>query len=343
MLTGLVLYHGIDSGPELAGYARAAEQAGFDSIWVTERYFHEETFSLLGHLAASTDRMALGVGVVNPFTRHPALLAMAAATIDRLSAGRMVLGLGRSDGWLIRDRLGLSYESSLSDLERAAGTVRALLSGRSVRIGEATDPVRLAVPPVQSPPRIYLAAIGPRALRLAGAIADGVILNAYSPVGYVEWAVREIRLAAEGAGRDPHEVEIACMIVVRLTDDPGPLMPGLRRRVARLLAEPGMGRLLLGRAGLDAGIADSIAALDAGGESEEAAALVPEELVGRMYVMGSAAECLGRLDQYRRAGVTHPLLLPRLEDLGRVTRELGPGVARAGTGPPAATGPPCPS
>ena len=327
MLTGLVLYHGIDSGAELAGYARAAEWAGFDSIWVTERYFHEETFSLLGHLAASTDRMALGVGVVNPFTRHPALLAMAAATVDRLSGGRMVLGLGRSDEWLIKDRLGLSYERSMGSLERAARTVRALLSGQSVRLGDGTDPVRLAVPPVQRPPRIYLAAIGPRALRLAGAVADGVILNAYSPVGYVEWAVREIRLAAERAGRDPDELDIACMIVMRLTDDPDPLMPGLRQRVARLLAESGMAQLLLGPAGLDTGIADSIAGLDSAGESAEAAALVPDELVGRMYAIGSADECRRRLDEYRRAGVTHPLLLPRLEDLGRVTRELGPEAA----------------
>ena len=318
MLTGLVLYHGIDSGAELAGYARAAERSGFDSIWVTERYFH---------LAASTERMALGVGVVNPFTRNPALLAMAAATVDRLSGGRMVLGLGRSDRWLISDRLGLSYDRSLGDLERAARTVRALLSGQSVRVGDGTDPVRLAVPPVQRRPRIYLAAIGPRALRLAGAVADGVILNAYSPVGYVEWAVRQLRLAAEQAGRDPDELDIACMIVMRLTDDPGPLMPGLKQRVARLLAEPGMARLLLGRAGLDTGIADSIAALDSGGESAEAADLIPDELVGRLYAMGSAGECRRRLEEYRRAGVTHPLLLPRLEDLGRVTRELGPKAA----------------
>ncbi len=327
MLTGLVLYHGIDSGAELAGYARAAEQAGFDSIWVTERYFHEETFSLLGHLAASTDRMALGVGVVNPFTRHPALLAMAAATVDRLSGGRMVLGLGRSDEWLIRDRLGLSYERSLGDLERAARTVRNLLSGQAVQLGDGTDPIRLAVPPVQRPPRIFLAAIGPRALRLAGAIADGVILNAYSPVGYVKWAVGEIRLSAERAGRDPDEVEITCMIVVRLTDDPEPLMPGLRRRIARLLAEPGMGRLLLGRAGLDSGIVDSVVALDAAGRLAEAAALIPDELVDRLYAIGSAGECLRRLNEYRRAGVTHPLVLPRLEDLGMVTRELGPKMA----------------
>ena len=320
----MVLYHGIDSGPELARYARVAEDAGVDSLWVTERYFHEETFSLLGHLAASTSRMMLGVGVVNPFTRHPALLAMGAATIDRLSGGRMILGLGRSDRELIRDRLGIPYGRSLSELRDAVTAVRALLSGEAIELDGGIAPIRLSVPPVQHSPRIYLAAIGPRALRLAGAVADGVILNAYSPVGYVEWAVGEVREAAQQAGRDPGALEITCMVVVRLTDDADPLMPGLRRRIARLLAEPGMGALLLGRAGLDVGLVESVAARELRGDSDSAAALIPDDLVRSLYVIGDADECAGRLQQYRRAGAT-PLLLPRLEDVMRVAEELGPG------------------
>ncbi len=93
---GMVLYHGIDNGAELKTYGRIAEDLGYDSLWVTERYFHEETFSLLGFLAAATERLRLGVGVVNPYTRHPALLAMGAATLARISAVAM-LGMGRSD------------------------------------------------------------------------------------------------------------------------------------------------------------------------------------------------------------------------------------------------------
>ena len=108
--TGIVLYHGIDSGAELGEYGRLAEDAGFDSLWVTERYFHEETFSMLGYLAAKTERIRLGVGVVNPYTRSPALLGMGAATIDRLSGGRMLLGLGRSDVDVIEGRMGMDYD-----------------------------------------------------------------------------------------------------------------------------------------------------------------------------------------------------------------------------------------
>uniref|UniRef100_UPI001178CA54 LLM class flavin-dependent oxidoreductase n=1 Tax=Candidatus Entotheonella palauensis TaxID=93172 RepID=UPI001178CA54 len=106
---GMVLYHGIDNGPELKTYGRIAEDLGYDSLWVTERYFHEETFSLLGFLAAATERLRLGVGVVNPYTRHPALLAMGAATLDRISGGRIMLGLGRSERFVIQDRMGIPY------------------------------------------------------------------------------------------------------------------------------------------------------------------------------------------------------------------------------------------
>ena len=109
--TGIVLYHGIDSGPELAGYGRLAEDAGFDSLRVTERYFHEEASSMLGYLAATTERIRLGVGVVNPFTRCPTkeenhdILALVAQkivgrpTVEGSFEGYLDLdfGLGRPD------------------------------------------------------------------------------------------------------------------------------------------------------------------------------------------------------------------------------------------------------
>ena len=78
---GMVIYHGIRGGADLREYGRIADDLGYDSLWVTERYLHEETASMLGYLAAATSRVKLGVGVVNPFTRHPALLAMMAATL----------------------------------------------------------------------------------------------------------------------------------------------------------------------------------------------------------------------------------------------------------------------
>ena len=322
---GLVLYHGVDSGPELREYGRIAEDAGFDSLWVTERYFHEETFSLLGFLAAATSSIKLGLGVTNPYTRNPALLAMASATLDRISGGRFLLGLGRSDSSVIKGKMGIPYNAPFSDLREAATIIRGLLSGTNDASAEGRfrlKNIRLAVKPVQSSLPIYLAAIGPRALRLAGAIADGVLLNAYVPVKYVSYAVEEVRRAASEAGRDPASVDIACMLVVRLTDEPDKMIPGLKQRIVRLLAEPRVGELLLEKGGFDPSVLALLrSSADTDGE-KSATRFVTDEMVDSFYLVGPLSRCKERIAEYRRAGVTLPLLLPRLEDYGTVAESL---------------------
>lgn len=322
---GIVLYHGIDSGPELGEYGRIAEEAGCESLWVTERYFHEETFSLLGFLAAATQRIKLGVGVVNPYTRNPALLAMASATLDRLSGGRFLLGLGRSDKPVIQGRMGIPYGDSRSTLEEAATLIRSLLSGERVSSASGRfklNGARLATTPVQPQLPIYLAAIGAKGLRLAGAVADGVLLNAYVPPAYVRYAVQEIRQAAQAAGRDPRALDIACMLVVRLTDDPGRLWPGLKQRIVRLLEEPYVGEILLEKGGFDPAILKPLRASVAQDGEKAAVHLITDAMVDAFYAVGSAARCQERIVEYRQAGVDLPLLLPRLEDYRRVAETL---------------------
>ncbi len=325
--TGIVLYHGIESGAELANYARMAEDAGFDSLWVTERYFHEETFSMLGYLAARTERIRLGVGVVNPYTRNPALLGMGAATLDRLSGGRMMLGLGRSDAEVISGRMGMEYRAPLSTLRGTVGALRRMWDGERVSAqyaGVSLSNVGLALLPVQDRLPVYLAAIGPRALRLAGEVADGVLLNAYAPVQYIRWAVGRIRAAAANAGRDPRSIDIACMLIVRLTDDPDAMLPALRERVARLIAEPHTGEVLLGQGGFDTSILAPVRELVAAGNESAAARYVSDELAEACYLLGDPARCRERIREYTAAGVDTPLLLPRLEAFEQTVATLAP-------------------
>lgn len=325
--TGIVLYHGIDSGEELAGYARLAEDVGFDSLWVTERYFHEETFSMLGYLAARSERIRLGVGVVNPYTRSPALLGMGAATLDRLSGGRMMLGLGRSDTEVISGRMGMDYHAPLSRLRGTVASLRRLWNGERVTedyAGVSLNNVGLAIHPVQSPLPIYLAAIGPRALRLAGEVADGVLLNAYAPVEYIRWAVKEVRDSASNAGRDPESIDITCMLIVRLTDDPDAMLPSLRERVARLISEPFTGEVLLGQGGFDTSILPPVRELIAAGDESGAARYVSEEVAEACYLLGDAARCRERIREYTDAGINTPLLLPRLEAFEQTVQLLAP-------------------
>ncbi|MBI3304222.1 MAG: LLM class flavin-dependent oxidoreductase [Deltaproteobacteria bacterium] len=322
---GIVLYHGIDSGPELKGYGRIAEEAGFESLWVTERYFHEETFSLLGFLAAATQRIKLGLGVTNPYTRSPALLAMASATLDRISGGRFLLGLGRSEKPVIQDKMGIPYGDSRTTLKEAVTLIRSLLSGERVTSTTGRfklSGARLVTTPIQQKLPIYLAAIGAKGLRLAGAIADGVLLNAYVPLAYVRYAVEEVRSAAKAAGRDPHSIDVACMLVVRLTDDPDSMRPALKQRIVRLLDEPHVGEILLEKGGFDSAMLGPLRASVQKDGGKEAVSLISNAMVDAFYLVGSAAHCKARIAEYRQAGVDLPLLLPRLEDYGKVAQLL---------------------
>ncbi len=318
---GIVLYHGIDSGPELKDYGRIAEDNGFDSLWVTERYFHEETFSLLGFLAAATQQIKLGVGVVNPYTRNPALLAMASATLDRLSGGRFLLGLGRSEKQVIQEKMGIPYGDARTALVETVQILRRLFAGERMNTPEGRyklNNVRLATTPVQSPLPIYLSGIGPKGLRLVGEIADGVVLNAYVPPSYVRYAVKEIRDAAQTAGRDPQAIDITCMLVVRLTDDPASMYPTLKQRLVRLLEEPHVGEILLETGGFDATILPTLRATIKKDGEKAAAHFITDEMVEAFYLVGPADHCRARIEEYRQAGVDEPLLLPRLEDFRKV-------------------------
>jgi 5,10-methylenetetrahydromethanopterin reductase len=330
--TGIVLHHGITDGAQLARHGRLAEACGYESLWATERYFHEETFALLGYLAAATERLRLGVGVVNPYTRSAALTAMGAATIDRLTGGRMLLGLGRSERDVIEGRLGLPYRRPRRTLEESVQAIRRLLGGERVTttVGGAALNARLALQPVNAKLPIYVAAIGRRALRLAGRVADGVLLNAYVPVGYVSWAIAEIHEGAREAGRDAAAIDVACMMVVREGPDAAALRAPLRERVVRLLCEEHTGELLLETAGHDPGLAAAARAAVAQGRSAVAERSIGDELIDALYLLGPAARIRERIDAYRAAGVTLPLLLPRLDDFERIARALAPG--QRGTG-----------
>ncbi|HXG21008.1 MAG TPA: LLM class flavin-dependent oxidoreductase [Methylomirabilota bacterium] len=323
---GIVLYHGIESGAELREYGRIAEDHGFASLWVTERYFHEETFSMLGFLAATTQHIKLGVGVVNPYTRNPALLAMASATLDRISGGRFMLGLGRSEKPVIQEKMGIPYRNARGTLSETVAHLRKLFAGERVTATEGRyklSGVRLATTPLQSQLPIYLSGIGVKGLRLIGEIADGAVLNAYAPPAYVRYAVAEIRNAAQAAGRDPQTLDIACMLVVRLTDNPASMYPTLKQRLVRLLAEPYIGEILLEKGGFDPSILPALRETVKKEGEKAAAPFISDAMVDAFYVVGPAERCKARIDEYRQAGVTAPLLLPRLEEYKRVAAACG--------------------
>ena len=221
----------------------------------------------------------------------------------------------------------IPYERPRTALKETVEIIRGLTSGQEVSFEGDVLTVRdahLVVKAVQRRIPIYLGAIGPRALRLAGAIADGVLLNAYSPVEYVRYAAGEVRSAAEEAGRDPAEVDIACMLVVRPIDLTGTTRDMLKERIVRQLAEPHVGEVLLEKGGFDPRILSPLRHLAQEKGENEAVGLIGDEMVDAFYVLGAIEHRMERVAEYRDAGVDLPLLLPRLGDF-RETAKMAAG------------------
>ncbi|PYM98354.1 MAG: hypothetical protein DME08_08065 [Candidatus Rokuibacteriota bacterium] len=157
-------------------WARAAERSGVGSVWIMEDYFRPGAYAVAAAAAAVSVRGVIGLGVVNPYTRHPAVVAMETATLAAIAPGRVVLGLGSSNRHWIEHQMGIPFKTPLRGLRESVEIVRRLLNGERVTYaGElfAVNDVKLEAPPPSRVP-IMLGVKGPRALALAAEIADGV-------------------------------------------------------------------------------------------------------------------------------------------------------------------------
>ena len=291
------------SADVLAGWADAAEAGGYSGIWVPEIGGHD-ALSTLAAFAATTRRVLLGTGVVPVYSRSPVVLAQTAATIDDLSGGRFVLGLGTGAKWPAEHWFGASWGDPFARLEATVATVRAAAAGRQPEVawegGDARG-FKLGFPPARPRPPVVLAALNPRMLAFAGRVADGVLLN-WLPVDAVEGAVATVRQAAGEAGRDPAAVVVGCYVracVGELAELAGDLRP----QVLAYLEYPAYAAMLR-RAGV--ADVDRVAAAPEG----ERVGLVSDQTVETLVATGSAAQVAERLEAYRQAGVDLPVLYP---------------------------------
>jgi 5,10-methylenetetrahydromethanopterin reductase len=275
--------------PEMVALARRAEQCGFESIWYAETRLAREGMVATAALAAGTERALVGTGIVNVFTRGPVLLAQAFATLAEIAPGRILVGLGAgSPGPLAQQ--GIAWERPLARLRSSVDTVRRLLAGEEV------DGARLEAPPAQSLP-LYLAATAPRAVGLAGEVADGVLYNACLPPAYVE---RRRALLTR-------DVDVAMKIVVSPDEDGAVARDRARRHLGVYL---GAFPAIAAESGLPEERLAAIRAAYVRGGADVAAAAVDDDAVDALSAAGTPAECRARLDAYRAAGVDLPILVP---------------------------------
>lgn len=287
--------------------AAAAERAGFGAVFVAEG--HGDALALCHPVAAATSRVMVGTAIANAALRPPVLAAKTAAQLDHAAGGRFVLGLGTANA-IMNGRFGIAPLPPLPMIEEYVGVIRAVLAGDPA--GFAGQVFRTGMVPLDSQPArtdlpIYLGALGPRMLALAGRIADGVIVNLMSPAQAGE-AAAIVREAAKEAGRDPTSVPVACVVHVCLSGDLAAASAAARSVVPRYVLHPAVGRLFGdGTGGVDLSAARS---LTLAGDRAGAAAQVPQQVADGFVAHGDAAACAARVAEYVAAGVDLPVLFP---------------------------------
>jgi 5,10-methylenetetrahydromethanopterin reductase len=316
-LLGLsIASHSGIAAPAVGSLAAAAEAAGFSAIFVAEG--HGDALALCHPVIAATRQARVGTAIANAALRPPVLAAKTAAQLDQASDGRFVLGLGVAND-VMNGRFGLTPFPPLRMVEEYVGVVRAVLTRQG---GYAGDLYRTGMVPLDSPPvrhdlPIYLAALGPRMLELAGRIADGVILNLMSPE-QAGRAAAAVRAAALAAGRDAASVEIACVVHTCMSDDAAAAAVAAREVVPRYVLHPAVGRLFGEHDGTPSDGTASNRATDLdrarertlAGDRAGAAACVPQRVADAFVAHGDADVCRARVAEYRAAGVDLPVVFP---------------------------------
>jgi probable F420-dependent oxidoreductase len=306
---------------------RLAEELGYESAWVAEGHGGDQ-FAILGACAAVTRRIRLGTSISSVFVRSAPTIGMAAATVDQLSAGRFILGLGSSHRVQVEPEHGIPFVQPTARLRDTIAIVRALLrDGVVSHRGEMVTIERfdLWFAPLRAGIPVYVAALFPRLLEIAGELADGVLLT-WPTERSIARAVEHVALGARRAGRPAGTVDVASLIPCAVADTVAAAREAMRPAVGLYAGFFPRYNRLLAEAGFGEAVGAIKEAFERGGR-EAAAKVVPDDLIDAVTMAGTAESCRARLEAYRRAGLTLPIVSPR--GAGPAARHLAVEAIRA--------------
>jgi len=308
---------------EIVGRTKLAEDNGFSHVWVWDSHvLWQEVYPIFALMAAATSDIHIGPCVTNPVTRDPTVTAAAMATLNEISGGRMELGIGRGDS---AQRVLGRAPVSVTALEHACHTIRDLAEGREAEIDGT--PVQLNWSEGRRLP-IWVAAYGPQALRCAGRVADGLIMQLADPF-IIEWSLRYLREGAEQAGRDPADIKIMAAAPAYISEDLAHAREQVRwfpalvsNHVVDLVHRYHEGEL---PAELTAyiGQRELYDYAHHGRIGSENAGFVSDEVVDRFCVLGSAAQVRAKLGQLRDLGVQQFNVYSMVDDPGALISGFG--------------------
>jgi len=287
---------------KIAYYAKLAEDQGFDNVWITDHYNNRDVYSTLAVLAMNTNRIKLGTGVTNPYTRNIAVTASSIASINEISGGRAILGLGPGDKATF-DAMGISWDKPLTTTKESIQALRTFFEGKKVSVsGEAVkfSGAKMAFKAGNVP--VYMGAQGPKMLELAGEVADGVLINASHPRDFEE-AVKQIASGAKKAGRNPKDVDVAAYACFSIDKDAAKAVNAAKVVVAFIVA--GSPDMVLQRHGIDVAAKAAIGGAIAKGDfGALMGGMVTPQMIDAFSICGTPDDCKTRINELLDIGVT---------------------------------------
>ncbi|MBI2772883.1 MAG: LLM class flavin-dependent oxidoreductase [Chloroflexi bacterium] len=296
-------------------WARSARDAGLESVWFHDSYFARDAITYATAVALNVDAIRIGLGALNPYTRHPVLIAMTVSALDDIAPERIALALGTALP-LRLGQMAIPYEpaAAAEKVSECIDTVRTLWKG------ERLPPARQGLPPLQPqfPPvhrvPIFVAGYRTPIMELAGRKGDGYIARPAESIAGLRYLLRRMRHAATAAGRDPDSLETTGYLLTLIDRTRREALNRAKREPFVIFMMSILSDVTVKRAGFDPGMRDLIAAKWRVEDYHGAGSLIPDELLDAFILCGTVDEVAAQTRAYHDAGMTVPLLQPVVQD-----------------------------
>ncbi|MFO7167389.1 MAG: LLM class flavin-dependent oxidoreductase [Chloroflexota bacterium] len=328
---------------DVVAWARSARERGLHTVWLHDSYFERDAVTYASAIASQVPDIRVGLGALNPFTRHPVLVAMTVSALDEMAPGRIALGLGT--GLPLRlAQMGIPYtpERGVEEVSKAIDTVRTLWAGQ--RIPSATPnlmPVQPMFPPVHHVP-IYIAAYRSAMVDLAGQKADGYLARPCESIPGFRRILSRLRAASVAAGRPENAVQTEGYLLTLIDKSRRAALNRAKREPFVIYMMSVLSDVSLRRAGFPTELRDQISAAWRAEDYHRAASLIPDELLDAFILCGTPEDVAAGAWRYHEAGMDIPALQPVVQEKGQVEPLLdaaviyGAGQIDVTVAPPAA-------
>lgn len=306
-----------------------ADRLGYDSAWFGEDYFYWGGVATGSAVAVRTEKLSIGLGILTPLTRHPALTVMETAALDHISGGRLVMGYGAGVRYWM-NQLKLDYSSPMTAMREAVAISRALYRGETLTVDGrfySLDQVKLNFPVLRPEPPIYLGVEGPKMLTLSGEIADGTVLSVLASPDYVRWARERVQDGCAISGRDPRTHKMVVYVIFAMDDDGDIARNAVRSTIAEYLGAGGHPTPISRHGGVPDQTIEEMGCIYRQGRFPSE--LVTDEIVRGCSIAGTPEECRTSIQALVDAGADEIVFIPfpperTEESVKRIAEELIP-------------------